>query len=176
MTNVWRPGPINKLNLQAMDDRNVGLQACWYGGFYSDAAYNHSPIQGAPDTPTNTSDQTVGIHLWYARNATSFESVGWTHRDTAWAPQEIFDGYNGHAGVGCYSWGPGSNVYVMFVNLQDEINILWKDLNTTKDGNETHPINTWTKSKPSPRPLSPLSLFPFPLLSTTKSRSPTHRS
>ena len=35
------------------------------------------------------------------------------------------------AGVGCYSWGPGSDTYVFFVNLQNEVVILWKDLNTT---------------------------------------------
>ena len=147
-TNVWVPGPINDLNLQAMDDTNVGLQACWYGSFYSDAAYKHSPVPGQSTTSTrNSSDQTVGIHLWYATNSTSFNSVGWTYGETAWMRQQTFDGYNGHAGVGCYSWGPGSDTYVFFVNLQNEINILWKELNTTLAGNDTHPINVWTKSE-----------------------------
>ncbi|KAL2053207.1 hypothetical protein ABVK25_006532 [Lepraria finkii] len=146
-TNVWAPGPINSMNLQAMDDPNVGLQACWYGSFYSDAAYKHSPVPGQTTTSTgNSSDQTVGIHLWYATNSTSFDSVGWTYGDTTWTQQQTFNGYNGHAGVGCYSWGPGSDTYVFFVNLQSEVNILWKDLNTTVSGNDTHPINVWTQS------------------------------
>lgn len=34
----------------------------------------------------------------------------------------------------------------MFVNLQDEVNILWKDLNTTMNSTVTHPIGSWTKS------------------------------
>lgn len=145
-TNVWNPGPINDLHLQAMDDPHVGLQACWYGGFYSDVSYNHSPLPGEENTESN-SDQTVGIHLWYAKNSSAFDSVGWNYGDTRWLPQQTFDGYNGHAGVGCYSWGPGSNVYVFFANFNNEINILWKDLNTTQKSTAVHPINQWTKSR-----------------------------
>lgn len=142
-----------------MDDRNVGLEACWYGSFYSDAAYNHSPVPGQTTVTGNSSDQTVGIHLWYATNSTSFNSVGWTYGDSTWTQQQSFNGYNGHAGVGCYSWGPGSETYVFFINLDDEVNILWKELNTTLVGNTTHPIDTWTKSKSStesPNRRSPL--------------------
>lgn len=145
-TNVWVGGPINNLNLQAMDDPNVGLEACWYGSFYSDVAYDHSPVPGQGSATGNSSDQTVGIHLWYAVNSTAFNSVGWTYGDTVWSEQQTFDGYNGHAGVGCYSWGPTSDTYVFFINLANEINILWKDLNTTTVSNSTHPINTWTIS------------------------------
>lgn len=147
LTNVWREGPINDLNLQAMNDPNVGLEACWYGSFYSDAAYNHSPVPGQTTTTGNSSDQTVGIHLWYASNAATFDSVGWTYGDDLWTEQQTFPGFNGHGGVGCYSWGPGSDTYVFFINLQNEVNILWKDLNTTLVGNSTHPINQWTKSE-----------------------------
>ncbi|CAD6573250.1 MAG: hypothetical protein ASARMPREDX12_005920 [Alectoria sarmentosa] len=145
-TNVWRQGPINDLHLQAMDDPNVGLEACWYGSFYSVAAYNHSPVPGQTTTTGNSSDQTVGIHLWYASNATTFNSVGWTYGDDTWTEQQTFNGYNGHAGVGCYSWGPGSDTYVFFINLHNEVNILWKELNTTLTGNSTHPVNVWTNS------------------------------
>ncbi|KAI4114233.1 MAG: hypothetical protein LQ338_008028, partial [Usnochroma carphineum] len=145
-TNVWRSGPINDLNLQAMDSANVGLQACWYGSFYSDAAYNHSPVPGQSNNTVSSSDQTVGIHLWYAKGPTSFQSVGWTYGDTAWQLQQTFDGYNGHAGVGCYSWGPGSDTYVFFMDSDNELNILWKDLNTTLKNTTRHPINQWTKT------------------------------
>ena len=77
-------------------------------------------------------------------NSTAFNSVGWTYGDTSWAEQQIFNGYNGHGGVGCYSWGPTSDTYVFFINLQNEVNILWKELNTTLKGNATHPIDVWT--------------------------------
>lgn len=151
LTNAWIAGPINDLHLQALDDPNIGLQACWYGSFYSDVSYNHSPVPGQNNTTSADSDQAIGIHLWYAQSPTSFGTVGWRYGDPAWVPQQPFDGYNGHAGVGCYSWGPGSDTYVFFVNLDSEINILWKDLNTTLKNSEDHPINDWVKSLSSPQ-------------------------
>ena len=141
-----------------MDDSKVGLQACWYGSFYSDVTYKHSPVPGQSNATGNESDQNVGIHLWYAQNPTTFQSVGWTYGETAWSQQQTFDGYNGHAGVGCYSWGPGSDTYVFFVNRDNEINILWKDLNTTIAGTTSHPINQWTKGRPLIMPVSELRL------------------
>lgn len=149
-TNVWVPGPINDLQLRAMDDPHVGLQACWYGGFYSDAAYDHSPVPGQSNVTQDHSNQSVGIRLWFASNATTFESVEWTYGSKSWTQQQTFDGYNGHAGVGCYSWGPGSDTYVFFIDLQNDVNILWKEMNTTLTDTPKHPVNTWTKSKLSP--------------------------
>ena len=144
-TNVWTPGPLNKLNLKAIDDQNVGLQACWYGSFYSDVAYKHSPVPGQDNTTLKDTDLTVGIHLWYAKSPTSFNSLAWTYGDSAWTEQQEFGPYNGHGGVGCYSWGPGSNTYVFFVNLKNEVEILWKDLNASHNATKEHSVQTWTK-------------------------------
>lgn len=131
-----------------MDSRNVGLQACWYGSFYGDAVYNHSPLPGQDaNTTGNSTDQSVGIHLWYGHNDTAFNEVQWTYGTANWTEQQLFTGFNGHAGVGCYSWGPGSVSYVFMVDLENQVEIWWKDLNTTLKGNATHPINTWTNSK-----------------------------
>ena len=129
-----------------MDDPHVGLQACWYGSFYSDVEYKHSPVPGQSDKPGNDSDQTVGIHLWYGSDPTTFNSVAWIYGDTVWTEQQEFKDYNGHAGVGCYSWGPGSNTYVFFINLQNEVNILWKDLNISHPKTPEHPVHEWVKS------------------------------
>ncbi|KAL6714175.1 hypothetical protein ACLMJK_008669 [Lecanora helva] len=145
-TNVWAPGPINDLKLKALDDPHVGLQACWYGGFYSDVTYNHSPVPGQSNKTGDSTGQNVGINLWYASTPTTFESISWTYGQKSWTPEQSFDGYNGHAGVGCYSWGPGSDTYVFFTDLNNNINILWKDLNTTLQNTTTHPINIWTKT------------------------------
>lgn len=130
-----------------MNSSKVGLQACWYGSFYGDATYNHSPVPGQEaNTAGNSTDQSVGIHLWYGNNDTSFNEVEWTYGSNNWTEQQIFNGFNGHAGVGCFSWGPGSVSYVFMVNLQNQVEIWWKDLNTTLKANATHPINTWTNS------------------------------
>ncbi|KAI9808912.1 MAG: hypothetical protein M1827_007137 [Pycnora praestabilis] len=145
-TNLWSYGPIGDLNLKAMDSPEVGLQACWYGSFYSDAVYNHSPVPGQTNGTHNAPEQSVGMHLWYGETDTSFNEVAWTYGDTVWSEQQKFEGFNAHAGVGCYSWGPGSVSYVFMVNFQNSVEIWWKDLNTTLQSTTTHPINTWTNS------------------------------
>lgn len=35
----------------------------------------------------------------------------------------------------------------MLVNLQNEVNILWKDINITSKASTTHPIDVWMKSR-----------------------------
>lgn len=104
VTNLWSDGPINDLDIKAMDSPNVGLQACWYGSFYGDAQYKHSPVPGQNETDQNNADQSAGIHLWYGDTGTSFQEFGWAYGNSYWQPEDrAFEGYNGHAGVGCYT-------------------------------------------------------------------------
>ncbi|KAL9628201.1 MAG: hypothetical protein Q9164_007361, partial [Protoblastenia rupestris] len=63
-----------------------------------------------------------------------------------WVPQGTWQNKNGQAGVGCYSWGPGSVTYVFMVNLDDTLEIWWRDTNTSLSGNFSHPINEWTNT------------------------------
>lgn len=136
-----------------MDDPKVGLQACWYGSFYGDANYTHSPVPGAVDlnNTADVSDQAIGMHLWYGINDTAFNEVGWTYSANTWTQQQVFTGYNAHAGVGCYSWATGTVSYAFMMNLDQEIEILWKDLNTSSVANETHPVNEWVKCESTSR-------------------------
>ncbi|KAI9782881.1 MAG: hypothetical protein M1816_001662 [Peltula sp. TS41687] len=145
-TSLWTNGTLNSLNLKAAPDAgSVGLQACWYGSFYGDADYGHSPA-AADGSGATTYPSEVGMHLWYASNATTVEQYGWRDGDKGWTRQNTWNNKNGHAGVGCYSWGPGTVTYVMMVNLQETVEVWWKDTNTTLKGNKTHPINEWTNS------------------------------
>jgi len=132
------------MNLVAMDDEAVGLQACWYGSFYGTANYVHSPI---PSTGSNTTSQdaVIGMHLWYGVNPTTISEVTWTYNTTDWYPEGNFTA-DGHAGIGCYSWGPGSVTYLMMVNLDNTVQMLWKDLNTTAPSSQNHPLNQWVNS------------------------------
>lgn len=114
-----------------MDDPHVGLQACWYGNQYGDATYNHSPVQGESSNYT-APDQTVGMHLWYGAAPNQINEISWAYGpNSSWTYEGPLP-YNGHAGIGCYSWGPGSISYVMLVDETDAVNILWKDRNSTK--------------------------------------------
>jgi hypothetical protein len=132
------------LKLEAMNDTSVGLQSCWYGSFYGDANYTHSPI---PETGSNktTKDQVIGMHLWYGKDPTTLQEVTWTYNTTQWYEQETFVA-NGHAGIACYSWGPGSVSYVMMVNLENNVQVSWKDLNSSVTSTEAHPVNAWVNT------------------------------
>jgi hypothetical protein len=144
ITNQWRDGPLGDLGLVAMNDTAVGLQACWYGSFYGNANYSHSPIPGTVSN-TTSQDQVIGMHLWYGRSPTEIEEVTWTYNTTEWYHQDNFTA-NGHAGIACYSWGPGSVSYVMMVNLDDAVQVAWKDLNSSVQSTSQHPVNTWVNT------------------------------
>lgn len=143
---MWTDGPLNKLGLKAMDYDLVGMQACWFGDFYGDANYEHSPVPGQIDGDNPEDNAVVGMHIWYATSPTSFEQYAWRHGDLDWQRQQTFSGFNGHAGVGCYSWGPGTVSYVFMVNLQSAVEIWWKDTNSSLTGNTSHPINVYTNT------------------------------
>jgi hypothetical protein len=106
---TWRDGPIGNLNLNAMNSSNVALQAC-YGNFYANGSQTSS----------------IGIHLFYAQDSQTLQQVDWTVNSTTWTERDTYTA-NGHAGIGCYSWGPGSVWYAMMVNLNNDINVVYKD-------------------------------------------------
>ena len=127
-TNRWVDGPINKAHFVANDADQVGLQAVW------SASYDG-------DSPK------YGITLWYASDNTSFQQLGWRYGDATWTHEDNFSDMNGHAGVGCYTWGTGTVMYSMFVNTKNTVEFYWKDTNTTTESTETHPINKWAKGQ-----------------------------
>lgn len=149
-TFIWVDGIINGMNLVANDADQVGLQACWYGSDYGDSDYLHTPLPSTNGI-SNTSAagnaafaDDVGMHIWYASDDTTFRQLGWRDGDTNWTFQQSWLDMNGHAGVGCYSWGPGTTTYVMFVNTNNIVEFWWKDTNTTLASTDTHPIDVWT--------------------------------
>jgi hypothetical protein len=87
------------------------------------------------------------MHLWYASTNTTFKQYGWRYGDDDWTYQQDWNNLNGHAGVGCYSWGEGTVTYAMFVDLKNTVNFYWKDTNTNVTGTDDHPINEWTNCK-----------------------------
>lgn len=119
------------------------MQACWYGSDYGDSDYTHTPL---PTSGGAAYTNDVGMHMWYAVDDTTFQQWGWRDGDDTWTHQQDWSDFNGHAGVGCYSWGPGTVTYVMFVDLANSVEFWWKDTNTSVTGNGTHPINKWTNT------------------------------
>ncbi|KAF7194603.1 hypothetical protein HII31_04109 [Pseudocercospora fuligena] len=143
-TNVWEDGPINDLNLKVFDADTIGMQACWYGNDYGDSDYAHTPLPN--ESPQANKSHEVGMHMWYASDNNTFQQYGWRDGDDSWEHQGSWPDMNGHAGVGCYSWGPGTVTYVMFVNAENTVEFWWKDTNTNLTNTTTHPINAWTNA------------------------------
>ncbi|KAG9681130.1 hypothetical protein KCU95_g16163, partial [Aureobasidium melanogenum] len=148
VTNIWVDGPLTAGNYTVLDADQVGMQACWYGNDYGDADYKHSPLpnQGNITNSTSGSNTDVGMHLWYASDASTFQQLGWRNGDNNWTFQQEWHNKNGHAGLGCYSWGPGTSTYVMMVNNENTVEVWWKDTNTNSSSTASHPINQWTNS------------------------------
>lgn len=147
VTNIWQDGEINQLNLTAMDAESVGMQACWYGSFYGDTDYaDLKPTVTADGSNATTYSTEVGMHIWYASDATTFQQYGWRDGYDNWEKQDNWTDMNGHAGVGCYSWGPGTVTYTIMVNSENTAEIWWKDTNASLISTPEHPINVWTNS------------------------------
>lgn len=90
------------------------------------------------------------MHMWYASDNTTFKQLGWRYGDEKWEFQQDWKDLNGHAGVGCYSWGEGTVTYVMFVDQKNTVNFYWKDTDTNSTRTpptDEHPINKWTNCK-----------------------------
>lgn len=85
--------------------------------------------------------------MWYASDNTTFKQLGWRSDGNGWTHQQDWKNLNGHAGVGCYTWGGTSVTYVMFVDQNNTVNFYWKDTATNITATKAHPINQWTNSK-----------------------------
>jgi hypothetical protein len=110
-----------------MDSPNLSFQTC-YGTFMG---------------PRMT---TFGIHLFYATDAHTVEQADWVNGTTEWTIQGRVT-VNGNAGLGCYAWNQTSSVmYLMFINLDNDGSIMWKDQNTSMPSTSEYPTGTWKNS------------------------------
>jgi hypothetical protein len=145
-TNIWQPGPLNDLNLKAVDAPSSGLQACWKGDYYGDSDYTKFPTtSGVPNTQP-FGDDLKGMNLWYAVDDSTFEQYTWYSDKTAWTQVKRWQGFNGHAGVGCFSWGEGTTTYAMMANKHNDVEFYWKDSNVKTQSLDSHPINSWVNA------------------------------
>lgn len=144
-------------NHTVLDADQAGMQACWYGNDYGDVDYKHTPLPNEDSGSSNTTDGNtdIGMHMWYASDAGTFQQLGWRHGDSNWTWQQSWEKKNGHAGVACYSWGGTSTTYVMFVNQANTAEVWWKDTDTNKTSTNEHPINEWMNTSVAVNNLHP---------------------
>jgi hypothetical protein len=123
-----------------MDSDKIGLQACWYGGSLpSDIGPTGKPIPHPSHADESPDLPAAGMQLWYATNATTFNQYDWRPDTRAWEFQREWNDKNGHAGIECYTQDSEETSYIMLVNLDDIVEIWWRDTS----GNAV-----WTNCKP----------------------------
>ncbi|KAF7198415.1 hypothetical protein HII31_00154 [Pseudocercospora fuligena] len=141
-TQGWALDPLSELQISPLDDDRVGMTACWYGS----ETVGSASTQGL-STTLNSSD--LAIRLMYAENETSFQEIVY-HGDTQqWVKQQTLSNLNGHASPACNNREPGSVDYMMFLDLNNAVNIYWKDSNTSLLSSLSHSTNSWTNSSVS---------------------------
>ena len=138
------------------------MQACWKGNFYGDSDYTKFPTTNGLNNTVPFDDQHKGMDIWFAIDDSTFQQYSWFAGRDTWIPIQRWQGFNGHAGVGCYSWGGGTTTYAMLANKKNDLEIWWKDTNVTAPSRDVHPINSWQNStKGAIRGVHPSSSFGF---------------
>jgi hypothetical protein len=144
-TNIWENGPLSDLNLKVYDAPSSGLQACWKGNYYGDSDFTKFPTANGLNNTQAYDNELLGMNIWFAIDDSTFQQYAWYsgQDQDVWVPIERWSGFNGHAGVGCYSWGTGTTTYAMLSNKEHNVEFWWKDTNETVASTSTHPINSW---------------------------------
>ena len=116
-TQGWALGPLSNMNISPMDDDHVGMVACWYGPTSAD--------EYAEGFATTSDSSLLAIRLVYASDATTFKQLTYHGDNQIWTPEQTLPNLNGHASPTCYNRGEGTVDYMMFVDLQNKINVYW---------------------------------------------------
>ncbi|KAE9991194.1 hypothetical protein EG327_000315 [Venturia inaequalis] len=140
---LWTDGPVTAQELKVYDADRVGLQACHYGSFDGDTEVDNLPWS---ESAGSYALQQTGMHLWYADTENTFQQYYTYENMTSWIQQKKWTGMNGHGGVSCYSWHPGSKTYAMFVNQDNVVETWWKDTNSSLASTNKHPMSAWTNT------------------------------
>jgi len=131
-SNTWSDGPLNQLNISPLNRSNIAFQLCDNEYLSPTAAYG-----------------SWGLSLLYASDAQTISQVDWTSNgNDAWNQAPSFTA-DGNAAVNCLDWHTTSVHYYSYFDLDNNLKVRWKDLNTAKASSATHPVNQWTNASVS---------------------------
>lgn len=147
ITEAWQPGPFDEMNVKALDADLVGLQACFFDDIYPDSAYYNSSNDAIVRAD-------YGMNLWVAVNNVTFQQYLHLDSEGQWTERMSWNNYNGHSGLGCYTWAPGNTSYVMLENLDNAIEVWWMDTTPNVPSLPIHPINVWQNGTPIQQPFT----------------------
>lgn len=144
VTNVWVDGNINAQNLAVNQTEQLALQACWDGDFYSDSDSPH-PF---PVINNTNHDSGKGLQLYFAGTSSGVQQYVTTEGLDKWELAKSWTAFTGRSGVTCTCSVEETPVaYTMGINLQDHVEVWWKDTNASNAITQSHPINVWADGK-----------------------------
>ncbi|MCJ1303324.1 hypothetical protein MMC08_006132 [Hypocenomyce scalaris] len=127
-TGSWSAGNFGSLNFRASDSHHAAFTSCWDKHWYGSNPGNSSGMRfyaGGDDGL---------IHEFTWDSASNVRGIGYT-----------FPNSNGNAGAKCW---PGSSDPVSYLYMQNakyELELWWKDYNTTQTNSSTHPLGVWNQ-------------------------------
>ena len=131
----WTLGPLNDQNVSPLNDDKVGMMACWAG-----------TTSGNEGKAEASNSQDLVIRLAYAEDATTFKLLSYTGLTQQYNTEQTLSKLNGRAKPACYNWAPGTVDYMMFVDLQNSVEVYWRDSGSGQSNSTDHPYNKWTNS------------------------------
>lgn len=100
-----------------MNSDQVGMVACWYGPTKGDEYSPGHSVSGNADD--------LLIRMVYAQDATTFQQISYRGDTQVWTTEQSFSNLNGAATPACYNEAPGTVDYMMFVDMDDSVNVYW---------------------------------------------------
>ena len=118
-------GYFGSLNIRIADGPNAAFEACWQDLWYG------SNVGNSP-----------GIRLYIGQQDGLVHEYMWDQDSNKWSTGYIFPNSNANAGAACW---PGGLSYLYMQNTQKELQMLWKDYNTSATNSTTHPLGVWNQ-------------------------------
>jgi hypothetical protein len=98
---------------------------------------------------------TWGMQAFYSSAPDTISQVAWTSDTNQWTAGDGFPA-NARAGIGAVTWYANTSVqYAAYSDWDNNVKLLWRDVDTTKTATTAHPIGQWVNSSVSvPKALS----------------------
>jgi hypothetical protein len=147
----WSEGPLSSLKLTAMNDPFARLRVV-YTGYVA-----------------GTSTGTWGMQAFYSTDPNTVSETAWTSDTNQWTKRDGFSA-NARGGLGAVTWYANTSVqYALCTDWDDNVRVLWRDVDTTKTATAAHPIGQWVNSSisiPHALPTTDLSYTDYLVMQT----------
>lgn len=83
-----------------------------------------------------------GLRLFYGVSNTTIQELSWSFGTSEWLLGYSFPRVNGEGGISCAGGGSGIS-YLYLLNTQNQLELWWRDFDTSKPYNPTYAPDIW---------------------------------